>query len=163
MRLVMKVIAPLLFWIAYTIFRSPILRGSRRRHTLAMKLFRIAADNGNRRALSVYGHLLHFRGEGVASRIQGAIYLQRSADKGDVKALYQMGRIHERGFEHHFGIEPEKALLAYRKAAERGHPLAIKRMIELYSEGGLGVAPDKAQAALWIERRADVKPGVQES
>ncbi|MBV1790083.1 sel1 repeat family protein [Marinobacterium sp. D7] len=154
MRLVMKLLAPLLFWIAYGLFRSRVWRGSRRRHTLAMKLFRLAADNGNRRALSVYGHLLHFRGEGVANRIQGAIYLQRAAEKGDVKALYQMGRIHEQGFEHHFGIEPAQAVQAYRRAAELGHPLAVKRMVELCREGGLGLSPDAEQLTYWQQKQA---------
>lgn len=152
MRLLMKLLAPLLFWIAYALFRSPILKGSRKRHALAMKIFRLSADNGNRRALSIYGHLLHFRGEGVANRVQGAIYLQRAADKGDMKALFQMGRIHEQGFELQFPVAPERALKAYRRAAELGHPLAIKRMVEIYRDGGLGEVADAGQLGYWQQR-----------
>jgi hypothetical protein len=89
MRLLMKVLAPVVFWLGYGLFRLRWLKGSRRKHRLAMQLLRLAADNGHRRALSVYGHLLHFRGEGIANRVQGAIYLQLAADKGDSKACYQ--------------------------------------------------------------------------
>ena len=135
MRLLMKLLSPLVFWVGYGLFRSPFLRRSRSRHNWAMKVLRFAADNGHRRALSVYGHLLHFRGEGVANRIQGAIYLQRAAEMGDSKALYQMGRIHENGYEHHFPVDPAKALEAYRQAAELGHPLAIRRMEQLDESG----------------------------
>jgi TPR repeat protein len=158
MRLVMKLLAPLLFWFAYALFRSPVARRSKRAHDWIMKLFRIAAEGGSRRALSVYGHLLHFRGEGVSNRIQGAIYLQRAADKGDLKALYQMGRIHEQGYQHQFPPAPEKALEAYRRAAEAGHPLAVKRMVELYRDGGLGVTPDAQQMARWQERQPAPAP-----
>lgn len=153
MRLVMKLLAPLLFWVAYGLFRSPIGRRSKRCHDGIMKLFRIAAESGHKRALSVYGHLLHFRGEDSASRIQGALYLQRAAEQGEPKALYQMGRIHEQGYEHHFAVDEAKALDAYRRAAEAGHPLAIKRMLELCRDGGLGMAPDDAQLRHWQARQ----------
>lgn len=149
MRSLMRWLSPVIFWIAFAIFRSPVLKRARWRHQLAMKLFRMAAESGSVRALSVYGHLLHFRGEDVSSRIQGAIYLQRAADQGDSKALYQMGRIHESGFEHYFSVKPVESLACYRSAAELGHPLALKRMCAVYEEGGLGEVADQAQADHW--------------
>lgn len=158
MRLLMKLLAPALFWIAYAAFRSSLLRHSRRKHNLVMKLFRLAADNDSRRALSVYGHLLHFRGEGVANRIQGAIYLQRAAAQGDTKALYQMGRIYEQGYEHYFPVNAQKAVAAYRQAAQQGHPLALKRMANLYAEGGLGESPDPVQHARWQQQLDRLSP-----
>lgn len=114
-----------------------------------MKLFRFAADNGHKRALSVYGHLLHFRGDGAQNRIQGGIYLQQAADKGDVKAQYQMGKIFEEGFEHYFQPDESKALTFYQQAAEQGHQLAIKRLVDVYENGELGQLADLALAASW--------------
>lgn len=154
MRWFMRLIAPLLFWIAYGLFRSPLARRSPTNHTLVMKLFRYAADNGSRRALSVYGHLLHFRGDGVQNRIQGGIYLQQAAGKGDMKAQYQMGRIFEHGFEHYFAVDADKALAFYQQAAEQGHPLAINRLVEIFEQGGLGLEPNAEMAQQWRERHA---------
>ena len=114
-----------------------------------MKLFRFAADNGHKKALSVYGHLLHFRGDGVQNRIQGGIYIQQAAEKGDVKAQYQMGRIFEGGFEHYFPPNAEKALSFYQQAAEQGHQLAIKRLVDVYTDGELGVEASQQEADRW--------------
>ncbi|MFC6671779.1 tetratricopeptide repeat protein [Marinobacterium aestuariivivens] len=149
MRLLMKLMAPAIFWLAYGLFRSRLLRSSKRKHDLVMKLFRFAADNGSRRALSVYGHLLHFRGEGIANRIQGALYLERAAGMGDARACYQMGRISEQGFEHRFSPDPVRALHYYRLAAQQRHPLALRRLVEVYRDGGLGQTPDPAERARW--------------
>ncbi|NVK39828.1 MAG: sel1 repeat family protein [Oceanospirillaceae bacterium] len=149
MRLLTKLLAPLIFWLAYGLFRSRLLRNSRRKHDFVMKLFRFAADNDCRRALSVYGHLLHFRGDGIANRIQGALYLERAADKGDAKACYQLGRICEQGFEHRFPVNNARALHYYRRAAALRHPLALRRLIEVYRDGALGQAPDSAEASRW--------------
>lgn len=152
MRLMMKLLAPLIFLLAQGLFHSAFARGSRRRHDWVMKLFRIAAESGHRRALSVYGHLLFFRGAGIDSRIQGAIHLQRAAELGDLKALYQLGRIHEAGFQPRFPVDPVQAEKAYRQAAEGGHPLAIKRMLDLCREQG-----DQAGIDYWQARRAEVQ------
>ncbi|PSL16707.1 Sel1 repeat-containing protein [Marinobacterium halophilum] len=149
----MQRIAPLINGVAGQLFHLPCLRASRRRHRLAMRLYRWAAEHGNRAALSTYGHLLHFRGEDVASRIQGGIYLQRAADLGDAKAQYQMGRIFEQGFEHYFRADPIKALAYYRLAGEQQHPLAVKRMIAVYDEGALGAVIDPARAECWRNRQ----------
>lgn len=154
MRLLMKALAPAIFWLAYGLFRLRLLQSSRRKHNLVMKLFRLAADNGSRRALSVYGHLLHFRGDGIASRIQGAIYLERAADKGDARAGYQMGRICEQGFEHRFPPDNRRALHYYRLAGEQGHPLAVQRLFEVYRDGGLGERPDAGEAERWARAGA---------
>ncbi|MBA4502385.1 tetratricopeptide repeat protein [Marinobacterium marinum] len=154
----MRQTAPLINGLAGQLFHLPFLRGSRRRHRMAMRLYRWAAEHGSRSALSTYGHLLHFRGEGVASRIQGGIYLERAADLGDAKAQYQMGRIYEQGFEHYFRSDPVKALAFYRLAGEQSHPLAVKRMIAVYDEGALGTAIDPARAECWRKRQA-VLPG----
>lgn len=154
MRFISKLLAPLMFWIAYTLFRSSIQQRSRKKHDFVMKLFRFCADNDSVRALSVYGHLLHFRGEGVENRIQGGIYLQRAAEKGEAKAQYQMGKIFESGFEHYFQPDNAKAVAFYQQAAEQGHQLAVKRLVDAYAEGELGLAQDPALSEQWDQRRA---------
>lgn len=146
-------IAPLVNWLADRLFHLPVLKRSRWRHRAAMRLYRQAAESGCCEALSTYGHLLHFRGEDTASRIQGGIYLERAAGMGDARAQYQTGRIYEQGFEHYFRPDPVKALSFYRMSAEQKHPLAIKRMIEVYEEGVLGVAIDTARADCWRKRQ----------
>lgn len=152
MNTLMRWLAPVLFKISYWIFRSPVFKGSKYRHDKLMKIFRFCADNDSVQALSVYGHLLHFRGEGKDNRIQGGIYLNRAADKGDVKAQYQMGKIYEEGFEHYFEPSNEKAMKYFSLAAEQGHHLAVSRLIKAYQEGELGIQVDQKEAALWQAR-----------
>ncbi|MEH6576723.1 MAG: sel1 repeat family protein, partial [Amphritea sp.] len=133
MRLLFKLIAPLLGWCAYRIFRSSLFKKSATKHRLVMNLFRFAADNGSTQSLSVYGHLLHFRGEGLDNRIQGAIYIERAAQQGEMKAAYQMGKIYEEGFDR-FGIDPAKALRYYTQAAEAGHLLGSVQLKSCYTQ-----------------------------
>ncbi|GGK76207.1 tetratricopeptide repeat protein [Amphritea balenae] len=148
MRLVMTLLAPLLGWISFQLFRMPLFKKSPRKHRLVMKLFRYAADNGSVRALSVYGHLLFYRGEGETNKVQGAIYLERAADKGDMKAAYQMGKIFEQGYQN-FPMSQEKACRYYQAAAEQGHVLALRRMVDAYSEGELGLDVSESEAGFW--------------
>ncbi|MGH1463423.1 MAG: tetratricopeptide repeat protein [Neptuniibacter sp.] len=152
MRWFSRLIAPVIFVIAYALFRSSVKRKSRKKHDFVMKLFRFAADHGHQKALSVYGHLLHFRGEGPENRIQGGIYLQQAAEKGDQKAQYQMGKIFETGFEHYFQPDLSKAHKFYTQAAEQGHQLAIKRMVDVYTHGELGQTADSSQSEQWARR-----------
>lgn len=149
MRWLMHLISPLIFYIAFGLFRTSLFKKSPAKHRFVMKIFRYAADNGSTRALSVYGHLLHFRGDGVQNRIQGGIYLQRAADQGDMKAQYQMGRIFEEGFEHYFQPSAEKAHHCYELAAKQGHQLAVARMVDIYTNGELAVEADEAHASYW--------------
>ncbi|WP_027856177.1 tetratricopeptide repeat protein [Marinobacterium jannaschii] len=159
MRFLMRLLAPALFWFTFMLFRASPFKRSERKHRLLMKWFRFAADNGSEKALSVYGHLLHFRGEGVQNRIQGGIYLQRAAEKGDSKACFQMGKIYESGFEHYFQPDQARALSFYRKAAEAGHQLAIRRLADAYDAGELGLEVDKAEAGRWSDRLPEIPGG----
>lgn len=149
MRFVSTLLAPVIFLIAYRLFRSSIQQASLKKHTFVMKLFRFCADNGHEKALSVYGHLLHFKGDGVQNRIQGGIYLQQAAEKGDQKAQYQMGRIFENGYEHYFQPDAVKSVRFYVQSAEQGHQLAIKRLIDAYSRGELALDVDLVQVEHW--------------
>ncbi|WP_372597205.1 tetratricopeptide repeat protein [Amphritea sp.] len=150
MRLFMTLIAPLLGWIAFRLFHLPLLKKSEAKHRFVMKLFRYAADYGSVRALSVYGHLLHFRGEGMNNRIQGLIYLERAADKGDSKAAYQMGKIFEEGYQN-YPADPVKAVKYYRQSAESGHILALRRMVDICSKGELEQEKSAVDAAYWLD------------
>jgi len=152
MRFLMRLLAPLLFWVAYGMFRASPGKASRKKHDFVMRLFRFAADNNSRRALSMYGHLLHFRGDGPQNRIQGAIYLKRAAEMGDGKAQYQMGRIYENGYEQVYKPDPAIALAFYRQAASQGHPLAIRRLYDVYTQGGLGEPVDAERSDYWQKR-----------
>lgn len=153
MKTVMKWLAPVLFKLSFLLYRAPFFKSSRRKHQWVMRLFRFAADNDSCQALSVYGHLLHFRGEGKDNRIQGAIYLQRAAEKGDMKAQYQMGKIYESGFEHYFAASDEKSLNYYQQAASQGHALAISRLLKVYQSGELGQAVNEKEAERWLLRQ----------
>ncbi|WP_415902955.1 tetratricopeptide repeat protein [Neptuniibacter sp. QD29_5] len=149
MRAFNRLLAPVIFAIAYALFRSSIKQRSKKKHDFVMKLFRFAADNGHKRALSVYGHLLHFRGDGLQNRIQGGIYIQQAAEKGDAKAQYQMGKIFEEGFENYFQPDPTKALKFYTQAAEQAHQLAVRRLVDIYTDGELDQEPNQELAKQW--------------
>ncbi|SIS99349.1 tetratricopeptide repeat protein [Neptunomonas antarctica] len=153
MRTLMKWLAPSIFVLAFAFFRSSLFKSSRRKHSQLMRVFRFAADNDSQQALSVYGHMLHFRGEGVENRIQGGIYLQRAADKGDMKAQYQMGKIYEAGFEHYFPPSNDKSLHYYQLAASQGHALAISRLISVYQTGELDQMVDDVKVKHWQEKQ----------
>ena len=154
MRLVLKLIAPAIFYLGYFLFRSPFARRSKAVHNFTMKVFRVAADNGSTRALSLYGNLLFYKGDGQQNRIQGGIYLERAATAGDSKAQYQMGRVYESGFENYFMPSPTKALAFYRLAAEQGHGLAISRLATIYQHGELSQPVDTAQYLYWQGQKA---------
>lgn len=151
-----KLLADSLFFISYGMFRSTIQQKSFKKHKFVMKLFRFSADKGSRKALSVYGHLLHFRGERIEDRIQGGIYLQRAAEMGDSKAQYQMARIYEQGFEGYFMPNSDRVIENYRLAAKQQHPLAIKRLIQIYTTGELGLAADLVEAEKWQQQQANL-------
>jgi TPR repeat protein len=153
MHQLMKWLSPAIFSLAYWLFRSSIFKRSPKKHSMIMKVFRFTADNECRKALSVYGHLLHFRGEGVQNRIQGAIYLQRAADKGEPKAQYQMGKIFEEGFEDYFKPSNDKAFHYYLASAEQGHVLAIAKLIDTYQNGRLGKEADERLLSQWQSRQ----------
>ncbi|KAA0874123.1 tetratricopeptide repeat protein [Nitrincola tapanii] len=129
-----KLFAIPVFWIAYALFRSPVAARWRLGHQGVMRLFRFAAERGHKRALSVYGHLLLFRGEGQDSRIQGGIYLQRAADLGDMKAQYQVGCIFAQGYAPYFPVDPQQARHYWQLAAASGHPLAQSRLNRFSSD-----------------------------
>ncbi|MEH6471534.1 MAG: hypothetical protein V7752_09790 [Halopseudomonas sp.] len=152
MRGLLKVLAPLIFWVAYRAFRSKSFKHSGRKHKWVMSSFRLAADIGHCQALSVYGHLLLLRGDTTQSKIQGGIYLERAAELGDMRAQYQIARVFETGFESFFHSDFGKARSFYQQAAEQGHVLAITRLADAYAQGELGLEVDVVQSASWRQK-----------
>ena len=152
MAVIRRTLAAGVFVIAKGVFRLKLFRQSRLKHKLAMGLFRFSAERRHTGALSMYGHMLHFRGEGLANRIQGAIYIERAAMQGDAKSQYQAGRIYEYGFEHYFKPDPKLAFDYYQRGAKQGHLLATKRLIKVFERGELNQPQDRTQCINWQSR-----------
>ncbi|MES2820812.1 MAG: sel1 repeat family protein [Pseudomonadota bacterium] len=97
-------------------------------------------------AQSFYGHLLLFRGQGLGAQEEGVRLLQLAARAGDGKAAYQLGALSLAGNSRH---APDAAAAAayWEQAVAAGHPLAMRRLAELYREGGPGLPADAEQAA----------------
>ena len=148
----MSLIGNLAAWTAYAIFRSPLARRSKWIHDKTMKLFRVGAQRGSVKALSTYGFLLHFRGSDTASKEQGALYIQAAAERGDSRSQYQMAKLYEAGYPPVIFKIADKAFDKYKAAAEQGHPVAIQRMVEIYTNGELGRDVDSDLAKRWEEK-----------
>jgi TPR repeat protein len=148
----MSVIGNLAAWSAYAIFRSPFARRSKWIHDKTMKLFRVGAQRGSVKALSTYGFLLHFRGLDQASKEQGALYIQAAAERGDSRSQYQMGRLYEEGYPPVIFKIADKAFENYQAAAEQGHPIAIQRMVDIFTNGELGREVDLKRASSWATK-----------
>ena len=145
----MSTLGNLAAWSAYALFRSPIARRSKWVHDKTMKLFRVGAQRGSVKALSTYGFLLHFRGADAASKEQGALYIQAAAERGEAKSQYQIGKLYESGYPPVIFKLTDKAFEHYKAAAEQGHPLAIQRMVDIYTQGELGREIDLSAAQNW--------------
>jgi TPR repeat protein len=145
----MSLLGNLAAWTAYALFRSPIARRSKWVHDKTMKLFRVGAQRGSVKALSTYGFLLYFRGADAASKEQGALYIQAAAERGEAKSQYQMGKLYESGYPPVIFKMADKAFENYKAAAEQGHPIAIQRMVDIYTKGELGREIDMDKASSW--------------
>ena len=145
----MSLIGNLAAWTAYAIFRSPLARRSKWIHDKTMKLCRVGAQRGSVKALSTYGFLLHFRGSDTASKEQGALYIQAAAERGDARSQYQMAKLYEAGYPPVIFKIADKAFDNYKAAAEQGHPVAIQRMVDIYTHGELARDVDFVAAQEW--------------
>ena len=110
------------------------------------------ANIGDSQAQSFYGHLLLFRGQGLAARNEGRRLLQLAAQAGDSKAAYQMGLLCLQGTLQQ-AADAAQAAHWWLQAAALDHPLAARKLAELYRDGGPGLAADAARAEL-MQRRA---------
>lgn len=139
------------FSLAEKLFHSSFLRHSRFRHQWIMRLFKEAANEGHLKALSMYGHLLFFRGVTPVDKGQGINYLLDAAKQGDAKAQYQIACIYESGYGHLLK-STENAVRWFVRAAEQNHPLACRRMAKACEKGELGLVVNMEQALFWSNK-----------
>ncbi len=124
------------------------LAGTPRNDSRAAELFGKAAIAGNQRAQLNLG-ILYFRGQGVArDLVQARAWLEKAAIGDDPFALYALGRVMEIS-EGAAVADFTRAADLYRRAAEKGHPLAALRY-GLALADGIGVRRDPAAAQKWI-------------
>lgn len=113
------------------------------------------ANLGDVAAQSFYGHILLFRGQGVGARGEGVRLLRLAATAGDAKAAYQLGVLSLAGDARQApdGLE---AARWWALAAAAGHPLAARRLADLYREGGPGLPVDAERAARFVMRAQEL-------
>ncbi|SDN30587.1 hypothetical protein [Pseudomonas jinjuensis] len=110
------------------------------------------ANLGDLPAQSFYGHLLLFRGQGFGAREEGMRLLRLAAAAGDAKSAYQLG-VQALAGDSRNAPDAGEAARYWTQAADRGHPLAERKLAELYRQGGPGLMVDEDMAARF-ERRA---------
>ena len=122
--------------------------GTPRNDKKAAELFEQAAAAGHRRAQINIG-ILYFRGQGVArDLVQARAWLEKAAADDDPYALYTLARAMEDSFGL-AGADLTRASDLYRRAAEKGHPLAALRYGLALSDGH-GVKKDPVAAQRWL-------------
>lgn len=110
------------------------------------------ANLGDSRAQSFYGHILLFRGQGLGAREEGLRLLRLAAHGGDGKAAYQLGVLSLAG-DARQAPDARQAARWWTLASDAGHPLATRRLADLYRDGAPGLPAD-AEAAARLAARA---------
>jgi len=119
----------------------------------AARLYRKAADLGNRQATLNLGTLYH-DGRGVDQNYAEALRLfQKAADMGDPQAMTNVGVM----YAHGEGVPKNgpEAVRWYKKAAEAGHPAGTTYLGLAYEKGEL-ISKDYAEAARLYRKAADL-------
>jgi TPR repeat protein len=124
------------------------LAGVPRDEARAAEFFERAAAGGHRRAALNLG-ILYLRGQGGRhDLVQARAWLEKAASGDDAYALYALGRAMEES-EGTAPADPIRAADLYRRAAEKGHPLAELRYGLALAEGS-GTKRDFAGAQRWL-------------
>ncbi len=124
------------------------LAGVPRNDARAAQLFEQAANAGHQRAQLDLG-ILYFRGQGVQrDLIQARAWLEKAAANEDPYAMYALARAMEESLGPAVADSVRAADL-YRRAAEKGHPLAALRY-GLALLDGTGGKKDRAEAQRWL-------------
>lgn len=113
------------------------------------------AGLGDRSAQSFYGHLLLFRGQGLGAREEGLRLLRLAAQAGDGKSAYQLG-VQCLAGDTRQAADATQAAHWWALAAAAGHPLASRRLAELYRDGGTGLEADPGLAEHYARRAAEL-------
>lgn len=101
---------------------------------------------GDVSAQSFYGHLLLYRGKGFGAKEEGIRLLRFAAEAGDGKSAYQLGVLSLAG-DARQAPDGAAAAVYWEQAVAAGHPLAAKRLAELYQQGGHGLIANSEHAA----------------
>ena len=104
------------------------------------------ARTGDPQACDFYGHILLFRGQGLAAKEEGLRLLRLAADAGQGKAAWQLGIQALKGDLSH-APDAVEARRRWEQALAAGHPLAAARLADLLTEGAPGVPADLQAAA----------------
>ena len=122
--------------------------GQPRNDARAAELFAKAAEQGHRRAQTNLG-LLYLRGQGVPrDLVQARAWLEKAASDGDPYAMYALGRAMDDSAPP-VAADATRAADLFRRAAEKGHPLAALRYGLALSEGA-GVKKDLPASHRWL-------------
>ena len=83
-------------------------------------------------------------------------YYKKAAEKGHVRACFNLGLIYERGIGPEGSNRDRKAAEElYQKAAEKGHPFALCRLAYCYLCGGETVEKDEKEAVRLYKQAAE--------
>lgn len=122
--------------------------GQPRNDARAAELFAKAAEQGHRRAQTNLG-LLYLRGQGLPRDVvQARAWLEKAASDGDPYAMYALGRAMDDSAPP-VAADATRAADLFRRAAEKGHPLAALRYGLALSEGA-GVKKDLPASHRWL-------------
>lgn len=118
---------------------------------LAVKWYREAAEQQHPDGEFGLGEM-YAKGEGVEQDLDMAVELfMRAAVNGHAQARLALANAYENGSLGR-DVSKGEALRWLTLAADSGDVNAMRRMVSLYTDGGLGVVPDPAQAEKWQAR-----------
>ncbi len=134
------------YWVARQLFHWPWFARQPRGWQWLEGQFSRMANLGDPGAMGFYGHILMFRGKGLAARDEGLRLLRLAAEQGEARAAYQMGVVSLAG-SLRTAPDAVAAVHWWEVALAGGHPLAAFKLAQLYRQGGPGLAPDLERAA----------------
>ncbi|HEX4117980.1 MAG TPA: tetratricopeptide repeat protein [Rhizomicrobium sp.] len=121
-------------------------------YALARANFKALADNGNVEGQRLYGALLMVNCTGIQDKEEGAKWLQKAADAGDVPAETQLANAYMNG--NGLAQDDTKAFALLTKAANAGNALAQINLGYLYLNGR-GAPMDKYQGMVWTVKAGE--------
>jgi TPR repeat protein len=139
------------YWLARWLLKFPALARRPRLWRWMEGQFSRMANLGDPAAQSFYGHVLLFRGQGMAARQEGRRLLELAAQAGEAKAAYQLGLLCLQESPQQ-AADAAAAARWWELAAAAGHPLAAHKLAGLYRQGGPGLAADPLAAQRMTER-----------
>ena len=126
--------------------------------TEAMKLYRLAADQGNARAQNNLGYM-YANGQGVAKDESEAVkWFRLAADQGYARAQDNLGYMYEKG--EGVAKDESEAVKWYRLAADQGFAQASDNLILMESKQK-NSKPAQPSPPTISKKKANVKPKQQ--